>query len=127
MVRKRVLGRIAAAALLSCALASPASADGLSRFEAAMKSAPPDALKYKSRKALGDNGFVLEDVVVTPPPEKDGKKTEPINIKRVSVEDFDFNSVDKNQPPNFIKVRAEGILISGKPTEGVDLSQMAGI
>jgi len=127
MVRKRTLGRIAAAGLLSCALALPASADGLSRFEAAMKTAPPDALKYKSAKALGDNGFVLEDVVLTPPPDKGGTKAEPINIKRVAVEDFDFASVDKNQPPNSIKLRAEGILISGKPADGIDLSQMAGI
>ncbi|MBV9824376.1 MAG: hypothetical protein JO001_01650 [Alphaproteobacteria bacterium] len=128
MVIRRVLGRSAAAVVVVCAVSLPASADGLSRFEAAIKQAPPGMLTYKGSKSLGDNGFVLENVVLTPPPDKTGGgKSEPINIKRVSVEDFDFASVDKNQPPNFIKVRAEGILISGKPTEGVDLKQMADI
>ena len=127
MITKRVLGRVAGAALLSSALVSPASADGLSRFQDAIKNAPPGALTYKSAKSLGDNGFVLEGVVFKPPAEKTGTKAEPIEIKRVSIEDFDFASTDKKQPPNFMKLRAEGIAISGKPIEGVDLQQVAGI
>ncbi len=128
MSRARSFGRVAATTLLLCGLALPAAADGLSRFEAAIKQAPPGSLTYKSAKTLGDNGFVIEDVVVTPPPDKtQGAKAEPIAIKRVAVEDFDFASVDKNQPPNFIKLRAEGIAIGDKPVEGVDLAQMAGL
>ena len=64
---------------------------------------------------------------MTPPPDKAGAKTEPVAIKRVAVEDFDFASVDKDLPPNFIKMRAEGIAIGTKPIEGVDLAQLAGL
>lgn len=128
MSRARTFGGIAATIVLLCGLALPAMADGLSRFEAAMKQAPPDSLTYKNGKALGDNGFVIEDVVLTPPPDKtQGAKAEPISIKRVAVEDFDFDSVDKKEPPRFIKLRAEGIVIGDKPVEGIDLAQMAGI
>jgi hypothetical protein len=125
----RIVGRIAAASVLSCVLALPAgAADGLSRFKEAMKEAPAGALTYKSAKALGDNGFVLEGVVLTPPPDKSPTgKTEPIEIKRIAVEDFDFAAVDKNAPPNFIKMRVEGILVGAKPAEGIDLSELAGI
>ncbi len=124
----RVLGRIAAASLLFCWLILPAAADGLSRFEEAMKQAPAGTLTYKSAKALGDNGFVLEGVVVTPPPDKtQGAKAEPVEIKRIAVEDFDFASVDKKAPPNFARVRVEGIVIGAKPAEGIDLAELAGI
>ncbi len=124
----RVMGRMAVASLLFCWLALPAVADGLSRFEEAMKEAPAGTLAYKSAKALGDNGFVLEGVVVTPPPDKtSGAKAEPVEIKRIAVEDFDFAAVDKKAPPNFARVRVEGIVIGAKPAEGIDLAQLAGI
>ncbi len=131
MSKARRLGRVAVITLLLCAPAvwatGAAAADGLSRFEAALKQAPPGTLTYKSAKALGANGFVLEDVVLTAPADKTGTKTEPVSIKRVSVEDFDFASVDKNLPPNFIKLRAEGIAIAEKPAEGVDLKELTGL
>src|SRR5258708_17571577 len=128
MSMSRVLGRIAVASLLFCGLALPPAADGLSRFEEAMKPAPAGTLTYKSAKALGDNGSVLEGVVVTPPPDKTpGAKAEPVEIKRIAVEDFDFASVDKKAPPNFARVRVEGIVIGAKPAEGIDLAELAGI
>lgn len=123
-----ILRCLAVASLVLGGLALPAVADGLGRFEKALKDAPPGALTYKSGKALGGNGFVLEDLVLTPPPDAtQGTKAEPIAIKRVTVEDFDFASTEKNEPPNFIKLRAEGIAISAKPVEGIDLKEMAGI
>src|SRR5216684_178481 len=128
MSMSRVLDRIAVAGLVLWWLAVPAVADGLSRFEEAMKQAPAGTLTYKSAKALGDNGFVLEGVVVTPPPDKTpGAKAEPVEIKRIAVEDFDFASVDKKAPPNFARVRVEGIVIGAKPAEGIDLAELAGI
>jgi len=124
----RIVGRVAAAGLVFCCLALPAAADGLTRFKEAMKGAPDGALTYKSAKALGDNGFVLEGVVVTPPADATpAGKTEPIEIKRIAVEDFDFAAVDKNAPPNFIKMRVEGIVIGPKPAAGVDLKELAGL
>ncbi len=124
----RMMGRVAVASLLFSWLAVPAAADGLSRFKEAMKDAPDGALTYKSAKALGDNGFVLEGVVVTPPPDATpAGKTEPIEIKQIAVEDFDFAAIDKNVPPGFIKMRVEGIVIGTKPAEGIDLAEMAGI
>jgi hypothetical protein len=128
MSMTRVWGRIVVASLLFCWLALPAAADGLSRFEEAMKQAPAGTLTYKSAKALGDNGFVLEGVVVTPPPDKTpAAKAEPVEIKRITVEDFDFAALDKKAPPNFARVRIEGIVIGAKPAEGIDLAQLAGI
>jgi hypothetical protein len=121
----RVLGRMAAAGWLCCVLTLPAAADGLSRFKEAMKQAPAGALTYKSAKALGDNGFVLEGVVVTAPEKTPGGKTEPVEIKRIAVEDFDFAALDKNAPPNFARVRVEGIVIGAKPAEGIDLAELA--
>jgi hypothetical protein len=124
----RIVGRAAAAGLVLSLLALPAAADGLARFKEAIKDAPPEAMTFKSAKALGDNGFVLEGVVVTPPPNATpAGKTEPIEIKRIAVEDFDFAAVDKNAPPKFIKMRAEGIVIAAKPAEGVDLKELTGI
>jgi hypothetical protein len=124
----RVLGRMAVASLLFCCLALPAAADGLSRFEEAMKQAPAGTLTYKSAKALGDNGFVLEGVVVTPPPDKTpGAKAEPVEIKRIAVEDLDVAAIDKKAPPNFARVRVEGIVVGAKPAEGIDLAELAGI
>lgn len=122
------MGCLAAVTLLLCGPALPAAADGLSRFEAAIKEAPPGSLTYKAGKALGDNGFVIEDVVLTPPPDKTkGAKAEPIAIKRVTVEEFDFASAEKKEPPRFLKLRAEGIVIDNKPVAGVDLAKMAGL
>jgi hypothetical protein len=128
MSMSRVLSGMAVASLIFCTLALPAAADGLSRFEEAMKQAPAGTLTYKSAKALGDNGFVLEGVVVTAPPDKTpGAKAEPVEIKRIAVEDFDFAALDKKVPPNFARVRVEGIVIGTKPAEGIDLAQLAGI
>ncbi|HEX3953760.1 MAG TPA: tudor domain-containing protein [Stellaceae bacterium] len=129
MSSTRIVGLTAAASVALFALSLPALADGLSRFEQKIKpQLPPGALTYKSAKGLGDNGFVLEDVVFTPPPDAtQGAKAEPIAIKRVSVDDLDFAAIDKNAPPNFAKMRAEGIVISAKPAAGVDLSQLAGL
>ena len=113
---------MATLALLICGLTWPAAADGLGRFQEALKQAPPGSLTYKNAKALGQNGFVIEDVVLTAPPDATaGTKAEPVAIKRVTVEDFDFASVDKNEPPNFLKMRAEGIAIGAKPIEGSSL------
>lgn len=124
-----VLRRIAAASLVCCVLALPAAADGLSRFNEAMKQAPAGTLTYKSAKALGDNGFVLDGVVLTPPADKTpgGKAAEPVEIKRISVDDFDFDALDKKQPPQFIKMRVEGIVIAARPADGVDLGELAGV
>jgi hypothetical protein len=128
VVKRHVAGRLAAAGVVLCGLAWPAAADGLSRFEQAMKDAPAGVLSYKSAKAVGDKGFVLEDVVVTPPPDATGgAKAEPVPIKRVAVDEFDFTSIEKNEPPNFIKMRLEGIEIGPKPAAGFDLKEMTGL
>jgi hypothetical protein len=123
----RMTGRVVGAAMVLLWVARPATADGLAQFEKAIKEAPPGALTYKSAKALGDNGFVLEDVVVKPPEEATGPKTKPIAIKRVAVEDFDFASVEKNEPPSFARLRIEGMVITPEPTAGIDIAKLTGI
>jgi hypothetical protein len=130
MGSSRIFGRLAAAAALLLLWSGlPASADGLGRFEQLIKpQLPPGSLKYKSAKGLGDSGFVLDGVVITAPADKTaGTKAEPIEIKRITVEDLDFRALEKQLPPNFARVRIEGIAIEGKPAEGVDLKELAGV
>ena len=128
MRMRRTLRGLIIGAVFGLGLAAPGLADGLTKFEKQIKPQLPEgSLTYKSAKALGDNGFVLEGVVVTPPPDTPGGKAEPIAIKRLAVEDFDFATFEKQAAPNFAKVRIEGLAISSKPAEGVDLKQLAGI
>jgi hypothetical protein len=128
MRMRRTLRGLMIGAALGLGPTAPALADGLAQFDKLIKpQLPPGSLTYKSAKALGDNGFVLEGVVVTPPPDTPGGKAEPIAIKRLAVEDFDFAAFEKQAPPNFAKVRIEGLAVSGKPAEGIDLKQLAGI
>jgi len=126
-----ILGRrgLAAGAWILLVAAGPAYADGLSKFNEQIKAKlPPGALTYKNAKALGDNGFALEDVVVTPPPDTTGgSKAEPIKIHGITVEDFDFDSIAKQAPPNFMRMRIDGVEIAQKPAEGIDLGALAGI
>ena len=79
--------------------------------------------------ALGDSGFVLEEVVVTPPPtDKDSKDPpQPINIKAITVEDLDFDAIEKQQPPLYAKLRIEGIATGSNPGGAFDLKQLAGL
>jgi hypothetical protein len=114
---------------LALSASVPARADGLDRFKKVIEpQIPAGAFTYKSAKALGDDGFVLEDAVFTPPPsdaDKD-KKPDPINIKTLTVEHFDFDSAEKQQPPLYAKVKFDGVTSAGKEA-GFDLKQMAGI
>lgn len=124
MIRK--WGAIAGAWVL-IVTAGPAFADGLAKFEKLLKpEIPPDALTYKSAKAIGDSGFSLQDVVITPPPSGD-EKPEPIKIKSITVEDADFDAIEKKAPPTFLKLRIEGINIPTKAPNGMDLKEMADI
>jgi hypothetical protein len=128
MMNGRCFGRLAAAAVILLATALPGAADGVSQFEQKIRpQLPLNSFTYANAKSLGDNGFVLEDVVVTPPADATGgAKAEPVAIKRVTVEDFDFAGLDK-RAPLFLKIRVEGIMVAGKPAAGVDLNKLAGI
>src|SRR5690242_1043915 len=114
-------------AALAFGFTAPAMADGLSQFEKLLKpQIPPGALTYKSAKALGDNGFVLEDLTLTD--NSDGAdKNKPVPVKKITVEEFDFTGFEKDQAPTFLKAKVEGIVIDAKPTESVDLKEMAGL
>jgi hypothetical protein len=124
----RKFGLVAGIWLLSAA-AVPAHADGLSKFEQLIKAKiPPGALTYKSSKPLGDNGFELDGVVVTPPPDSTGgAKAEPIKIQSIAVEDIDFDSVAKQAPPNYVRLHVTGIVVDKNAAAGVDLQQLAGL
>jgi hypothetical protein len=126
MSRARILA--VAGGLLLAAPVLPAAADGLEQFQELLRQAPPGVLSYQTGKPLGENGFVLEGVTVKPPPETtEGIKTEePIQIDRIAVEDFDFAAQKKNEPPNFAKLRAEGISIDTKSFDTFDLRELTG-
>jgi len=125
----RPLALLIAGAFLAFSVAVPARADGLDRFKKLIEpQLPAGSFSYKSGKALGDDGFVLQDAVFTPPPtdaDKD-KKPEPIQIKTITVEHLDFAAIEKQQPPLFAKVKFDGVTSDGK-AGGLDLKQMAGI
>lgn len=108
---------------------APASADGLDQFKKVIEpQIPAGSFSYKNAKALGDDGFELDDAVYTPPPSGDDKaaKPDPISIKAITVEHFDFASIQKQQPPLYAKVKFDGVT-SGAKAGGFDLKQMAGI
>ena len=114
-------------AALAFGVTAPAMADGLSQFEKLLKpQIPPGALTYKSAKALGDNGFVLEGVTLTDNSDGADKK-HPVPVKKITVEEFDFAGFEKDQAPTFMKAKVEGIAIDAKPSESVDLKEMAGL
>lgn len=124
---KTLLGG-AAAAIWLLAAASPASADGFDRFKKAIEpQIPAGALSYKSGKALGDNGFELDDVVITPPADADkSAKPQPIKVKAITVERLDFDAIEKQQPPLFAKVKFDGVT-TGSNAAGFDVKQMTGL
>jgi hypothetical protein len=129
MIRTRFVGLAAAGIWAGLMTAGPAWADGLSQFEKMIKPQIPDGLvTYKSSKALGDEGFVLQDVVITPPPDKDKKdeKPQPINVRTLTVEKLDFDSIGAQKPPLYAKVKFDG-MTSGSSAGGFNLKEMAGI
>ncbi|HYM72261.1 MAG TPA: hypothetical protein VET89_04720 [Stellaceae bacterium] len=130
MAKTRIIGLAAVGLWAGLAMAGPAAADGLAKFEKTLKpQIPPDTLTYKSAKALGDDGFILEGVVITTPPSDPAKgdKSEPVTIKTITVEDLDFDSIEKNEAPLNAKLRLEGVAVGNNPGGGIDLKQMTGI
>lgn len=106
--------------LLILFVAPVAWADGLSRFQELLAAKGwTDLVRFSSGSSLGLGGFVLENVVVTPPPDmvEPGKmpvKPVPTRINRMTVEEIDFDSIARNKPPLFIRARFEGIALDGK-------------
>lgn len=94
-------------------LAAPALADGLGRFERELK---PTLVKeielaYDSASALGASGFVLNDVKAVVKEDKPDAKPTPVSIKRVVVDDLDFDNARGADGPNFARARFEGVAL----------------
>lgn len=87
--------------------------NGLERFEREVK--PQIQLKtftYKGAEALGDEGFVLHDVVaVIPANHAMGDQERTLKIEKVTVEALDFERVNGNtdDAPRFARLRLEGM------------------
>jgi hypothetical protein len=128
MTKARFGALLVAGCWLALSLTVPARADGLDRFKKVIEpQIPAGMFSYKSGKALGDDGFVLENAVYAPPAADDkSAKPDPINIKTVTVEHFDFDSAEKQLPPLYAKVKFDGVT-SGGNAGGFDIKQMAGI
>ncbi|MBN9089439.1 MAG: hypothetical protein J0J01_21220 [Reyranella sp.] len=87
---------------------------GLERFEREIK--PQIELKsftYKGAEALGDTGFVLNEVVaVMPANATTGDKDSTLKIDKVTVEALDFERMKKlndDDMPRFAKIKLEGM------------------
>ena len=111
MTFARLACRLLAVTFLWLLAAIPALADGLSRFEQEIKPklGPELSLSYGSASALGASGFVLNDVTAVLKEEKPDAKPTPLTIKRVVVEDLDFDHANAPDGPNFAKLRFEGV------------------
>lgn len=114
-------------AVFCIGLAAPAFADGLQRFEQVIKpTIPAGALTYGSASAIGDRGFMLQDVVLTPPAEPGKKPDMPVRIRAITVEDIDFDAIAKSLPPDFAKLRIEGIAIESGTIPDLDMKGFFG-
>jgi hypothetical protein len=87
---------------------------GLARFEREIK--PQIELKtftYKSAETLGDDGFVLNQVLaVMPASPATGDKESTLKIDKITVEALDFErmkNVKDDDMPRFAKIRLEGM------------------
>ena len=87
---------------------------GLQRFEREVKpQLELEKLSYSGAEALGDQGFVLKDVVAVVPatPQTDNKRST-IKIDKVTVESVDFERLkasNKDSLPRFLKMKFEGV------------------
>ena len=87
---------------------------GLQRFEREVKpQLELEKLSYGGAESLGDQGFVLKDVVAVVPPsaQTDNKRTT-IRIEKVTVESADFDRLkasNKEDLPRFLKMKFEGM------------------
>lgn len=117
---------VAAGALLVFTALTPAHADGLNKFETIIKPTIPPNFTYGSAQTIGENGFVLKDVKIAPPPAGPGQPAgKPVTIRAMNVEEFDFDAVGKNAPPAFAKLRFEGIVV-GPGVVPVDFKPFVG-
>ncbi|MBS0524649.1 MAG: hypothetical protein JSS04_13560 [Proteobacteria bacterium] len=86
---------------------------GLERFEREVKpQIQLETFTYKSAEALGNDGFVLHDVVaVMPANHATGDKDRTLKVDKVTVEALDFERVNGNtdDAPRFAKLRLEGM------------------
>ncbi len=104
--------RLLRAALIAVlTLAGPALADGLGRFEQELKPklGPELSLSYGSASALGQSGFVLNDVKAIIKEENPDAAATPLAIRRIVVEDFDFDHATGPDGPYFAKMRFESV------------------
>lgn len=102
-----------------------AQLNGLERFERDVKAKLPQngaSITYKDAAPLGTSGFVLGGVMLSAPASPDrAAKPDKIAIERLTVEDIDFDRIAAARVPEFVRLRAEGIMAV---TDGAD-SQLA--
>ena len=112
---RSILTGLSAALLVIGLAASSWAQNGLERFEKDIK--PQLELKkltYANAAPLGDQGFVLNDVVaVIPANQATGDKESTVKIQKVTVEELDFDRLKKtakdDEAPRFAKLKLEGM------------------
>jgi hypothetical protein len=121
-------GQILLGAGMAAALFYPTltrAEDGLQRIQkllpalqAEMKKDGGGSFEYKKGSAIGASGFELDDVTIVVPADKDKKGDKPstATIKKILVEDLDFDRIDMakgNTGPYFAKISIQGLGIEG--------------
>jgi hypothetical protein len=122
--RQILLGAGMAAAFLYPTLTR--AEDGLQRFQkllpelrAEMKKDGGGSFDFKKGSAIGASGFELDDVTIVVPPDKDKKDGKPstATIKKILVEDLDFDRLNdmskKDTAPYFAKITVQGLGVEG--------------
>src|SRR5262245_27332555 len=113
-------------------VAVDARADGLSQFQALIAAkAKPGTFSFGSASAQGPSGFVLTDVILTPPADAAAAtpgpvRPGPVKISRLTVEAIDFDSIAKDQPPMFLNARLEGVSFSAETLAGLNVEKYLG-
>lgn len=127
------MGRLLLSASVASLLAFPAvtrasDPDGLQRFEkllpalqAELKKDGGTGFRYARGTAIGSSGFALDDVTIDVPADKDKPDSKPskATIKRILVEDLDFDRIEQasqgkaDTGPYFAKLKVQGLAIDG--------------
>jgi hypothetical protein len=111
-IRSRSRAAAIAVLLALFAFAGTAAADGLQRFHELLPRIPKGELAYESVSGLGPSGFVLDNVVIRERGRRSVTPTD-LRVRRLTVEEIDFDRLWTDEAPHFARLRMEGVTAPG--------------